>query len=114
MRPRGSQYHPRRPFGRPRVPSVLSGGGFWRLLELSRDALERSWAALGALLFVAAICNGITVFTRLTPHAADPFFSIITSRRGRRITRETREGRREDQKEKSDETERRDGKKDSI
>ena len=28
--------------------------------------------------------------------------------------RETREGRREDQKEKSDETERRDGKKDSI
>ena len=25
MRPRGSQYHPRRSFGRPRVPSVLSG-----------------------------------------------------------------------------------------
>ena len=101
----------------------------------------------------------IAQFTRLTPHAADPFFLnafvtvssqsaielelqydtvsyrwsggkagshcfkvllvllycyLITSRRGRRITRETREGRREDQKEKSDETERRDGKKDSI
>ena len=47
MRPRGSPNHPSRPFGRPRVSSVLSEGGFWRLLGLSRDALERSWAPLG-------------------------------------------------------------------
>ena len=58
--------------------------------------------------------EGTGGFPRLTPHAADPLLSILTSRRGRRITRETREGRREDQKEKSDETERRDSKHKSI
>ena len=50
MRPRGSPNHPRRLFGRPRVPLEHSQGGFVRLLGLSRDAPERSWAPLGYLL----------------------------------------------------------------
>ena len=50
MKPRGFKNHPRRFLGRSRVPSERSGGGFGKLLGLSRDAPERSWAPLGYLL----------------------------------------------------------------
>ena len=50
MRPRGSQHHPRRTFGRLRVPSERSGGGFGMVLGLSQAAPERSWTPLGFLL----------------------------------------------------------------
>ena len=50
LRSRSSLNHPRRLFGRPRVPLDCCGSGFGRLLGRSRDAPERSWAPLGYLL----------------------------------------------------------------
>ena len=42
MRLRGSQDHPRGPFGRPKVPRELSGGAFRSVLGLSWGIPERS------------------------------------------------------------------------
>ena len=53
MKPRGSPNHPRRLFGRPRVPQTASGvvlGGSWGSPGALLSAPGRSWAPLGDLL----------------------------------------------------------------
>ena len=47
MRPRSFQNHPRRPLRRQRVPQERSRGGLGKLLGLSWDGPECSWAPLG-------------------------------------------------------------------